>query len=388
MPLVAIVDGQRVEAPTLDAEAWEQLRAAVKKTGLELVCGQAGYMRTSKLGLQHFVHNTAACELHAASGPESQEHLASKAALAAAARAAGWKATIEFVGPDREWIADVLIERGGTRIALEAQWSPQAAEEFVRRTQRYAGGGLRTIWFAGPKNHSHVAGEDRYKIAGSADALTISLPGKIFRQTTEWPLEAGALAVFTGRFKKRVEVRPTGSLVLAKMARCYACSNWLTHWWLYGVVVDTRCGGPGQAAMFMAPLPFRKVALEPNVSADLLRELAARFAPPVVHRKLKTPEGGEYVGQVCPRCGRTQGDFYLNTVRRSAEVYFVPVSPGFELDRAMTAVVHECVDVGRGRCVPAPPNGVTFPGPAEKDFVSLDGFDAKLYEPLPERKRS
>lgn len=198
--------------------------------------------------MRHFVHKSAGCALHAAPGPESQGHLASKAALAAAARRAGWDATIEFVGPDREWIADVLIERDGSRIALEAQWSPQTSGEFVRRSQRYAEASLRTIWFAGPKNHGNVIGEDRFRIAGTADALTINLPGRVFEPETAWPLEDGAFAVFTGRFRKRVEVRPAGTLVLARMARCYACNQWITHWWVHGVVVtqgtDRRSRSP------------------------------------------------------------------------------------------------------------------------------------------------
>ncbi|WP_434317509.1 competence protein CoiA [Leifsonia sp. P73] len=385
MPLVAIVDSQRLEAPSMDDASWEQLRATYKQTGLELVCGQSGYPRTSKLGLRHFVHHTAGCGLHADSGPETQEHLASKAALAAAARAAGWTATIEYVGPEREWIADVMIERGGTRVALEAQWSPQTPEEFVRRTQRYAGAGMRTIWFVGPKNHAH-AGEDRYKLDGRADGLVIELPGRVFEQATEWQLTEGATALFMGRFRKRVEVRSAGALILAKMGRCYACNQWITHWWLHGVVVDTRCGKPGRAEMFTDPLPLRKQALEPALNADLLRELAAHFAPPTTHRTVKTQEGGEYIGQVCPRCGRVQGDFHLSTTKRRAQIYVVPVSPGVDLDRSLTAVHHQCDDIGRGRCTPQPPTRATFPGPAETGLVQFDAFYDDDFQPLPERR--
>lgn len=381
------MNGRRIEAPSLNDDDWAKLRAEVQQHPLELVCGQAGYLRTSKRGMRHFVHKAASCDLHAASGPESAEHLASKAALAAAAREAGWDATIEFVGPDREWIADVIIERGGARIALEAQWSPQAAEDFIRRSQRYAGAGMRTIWFVGPRNHDRAEVEDVYRISGSPESLTIDLPGRVFEAEATWSLQEGVLALFTGRFRKRLEVRPTGTLVLAKMNRCYACNQWITHWWLHGVIVDTRCGKPGQAAMFMSPLPLRKKALEPSLSAELLRELAASFAPPTTHKTVKTPEGGEYIGQVCPRCGRVQGDFHLTTTKHRAAVYYLPVSPGVDLDRSLTAVHHQCDDVGRGRCAPMPPRRPTFPGPAENGLVHFDAFWADDFEPLPERRR-
>lgn len=61
----------------------------------------------------------------------------------------GWEANPEVRGTTSDgeaWIADVLCERDGLRVAFEVQWSSQSDEEFRRRQQRYARSGVRTIW--------------------------------------------------------------------------------------------------------------------------------------------------------------------------------------------------------------------------------------------------
>lgn len=103
----------------------------------------------------------------------------------------------------------------------------------------------------------------------------------------------------------------------------------------------------------------------------------------MTHKKVKTPEAGEYIGQACPRRGRVQGDFFLGMARRTAEVYYVPVSPGVEIEVTVTSQHHQCDDIGRGRCASTPPNGVTFPGPDKGGPATFDPFGAEWYAPLP-----
>lgn len=113
MPLVAILDGERLESFHLDDEQWSQLRGSYRDHELRMTCGELAIPKTSSRGMRFFAHKPGSdrCALHVGR-PETPEHLQSKALLAEAARELGWEATIEHVAPDRAWIADVLIERG------------------------------------------------------------------------------------------------------------------------------------------------------------------------------------------------------------------------------------------------------------------------------------
>jgi competence protein CoiA len=104
-------------------------------------CGSAGFLRSSKYGVQHFVHaRRGTC----AWGPETAEHLAIKAAIVRACHAAAYSAETEVAGPD--WRADVLAVRGTTRVAFEVQWSVQTLAETVARQERYARDEIRGCW--------------------------------------------------------------------------------------------------------------------------------------------------------------------------------------------------------------------------------------------------
>ncbi|MEU1036312.1 competence protein CoiA family protein [Streptomyces mirabilis] len=102
--------------------------------------------RVSVLGLRHFAHwrRSADCPL----AGESPGHLLLKADVAAAARAAGWSATLEDAAPDGRWRADVLaVSPEGRRIALEAQLSAITERDVLERTNRYTADGVEVCWF-------------------------------------------------------------------------------------------------------------------------------------------------------------------------------------------------------------------------------------------------
>jgi len=112
-------------------------------------CKVAAVPKTSTRGNFFFAHaRRGECK----TAPESAEHLYCKTLVAQAATAVGWTVTAERPGASPEgedWVADVFCEKGGAKLALEIQMSPQTDEETIRRQVRYKASGVRGAWFFG-----------------------------------------------------------------------------------------------------------------------------------------------------------------------------------------------------------------------------------------------
>lgn len=136
----------------LDALTLEQLKERNRREHLFTAkcCDVRVQIRTPANKVPHFYHlsTTPNCS---GGGRESQEHLALKARIGAAAIEAGWDAEAEaaFRNPDGElvWKADVLAVRGNVRIAFEVQLSNPDWSAMHERQLRYQAAGVRGLWF-------------------------------------------------------------------------------------------------------------------------------------------------------------------------------------------------------------------------------------------------
>ena len=100
MPLTALLDGERVEAPSLDDDGWRRVRQA----GTALACPECHTRMIGKRPanrIADFAHyrRTTSCTWGAG---ESADHLALKWALTSHIRTVpGWSAEMEVSWPDR-----------------------------------------------------------------------------------------------------------------------------------------------------------------------------------------------------------------------------------------------------------------------------------------------
>ncbi|MCK4501234.1 hypothetical protein KAU11_12105, partial [Candidatus Babeliales bacterium] len=127
MPLRARIENKEVISTFLSKEEWNNLKDYIKSNNVDVTIAQTnkkGYLRTSKLGLQHFVHKRG--EKPENWKPESQQHLLAKSEVLLGCKDAGWEAISEF--SKKDWIADVIAIKGKNRIAFEIQWSNQTYE--------------------------------------------------------------------------------------------------------------------------------------------------------------------------------------------------------------------------------------------------------------------
>lgn len=145
MPLRAIIDNKEVISSFLSTEEWNDLKDYVKSNSLNVTIAQTskkGYLRTSKKGLQHFVHKKG--EKPDDWKPESPQHLLAKSEVILGCKDAGWEALSEFI--ENDWIADVIAIKESKRIAFEIQWSNQTYERTIERQERYKRDNVRGCW--------------------------------------------------------------------------------------------------------------------------------------------------------------------------------------------------------------------------------------------------
>ncbi|GGB82632.1 competence protein CoiA family protein [Deinococcus soli (ex Cha et al. 2016)] len=144
MPLTARLNGTRLISVDLTPEAFEALRG---EAGLQMTCCEAGArVKRSVRGLPFFAHAArGACEY----AGESDLHVHAKAEVLRAAREAGWAADVEVRGHTpggQAWRADVLCERGRSRVAFEVQRSGVTLADLHARQATYRQSGVRGLW--------------------------------------------------------------------------------------------------------------------------------------------------------------------------------------------------------------------------------------------------
>lgn len=147
MPFIAHLGEQRISALDLTSDQWARLRARADYPSLVLPgCGIRAIAKTSSRGRQFFAHrSTVKCnEAHLNESP--QHRLMKEAVARFIGSQPGWSAHVEYPGPNRNWVADVLAVSLNRRIAFEVQLTRQTDAEFEERSQiRFADGAL-PVW--------------------------------------------------------------------------------------------------------------------------------------------------------------------------------------------------------------------------------------------------
>ena len=361
MPLVAVFGEERVESWLLDDDEWAALRSSYRARGLVMACGQPGVPVEKATGTRFFRHKTD-CDAHEG-GPESVEHLASKALVAEVARELGWHAEVEAPSADRSWIADVLLTKDGRKpVAVEVQWSAQAAGQFAARTTRYQRDGVLCVWLVGPKN----VGRGDWNIDGKPDTLRMETPAVFAEPTVMSDMRHALTVLLRGDIRPRIEVAVEKVLVFTAMSKCHnsACAKWFSYWYLGALQFETRCGQQGTFRF----LDEYGIWMADRIELVFQRDVRAVFASsglPVAteYRKTHSKQTNlDYLAQRCPHCLWHLGDGFIAAEPRRWDWFAVPVTPQtLPLSADVITVQHVCTDSGHGRCSPAPAVRTVYP---------------------------
>ena len=147
--LSGVYQGHTVISVELTDAEWAEIRNAARHgdekqltspfTGDAMMCVQ------NRRGLRFFRMHPGGHD--GLTEPETEHHLRLKTGVWKTARQLGFEAQPEAPGPNREWVADVLIQRPGSRpLAVEIQWSYQNVDDFEYRTERYRQNGIDCVW--------------------------------------------------------------------------------------------------------------------------------------------------------------------------------------------------------------------------------------------------
>ncbi len=240
MPLRALTSsGENINAFEYDSTAWLQLKAEYQAMGLRMPCCEANAIpKTSRRGTAFFAH---ARKGDCTTAPESDEHLYCKYIVAKAVQLAGWRAITEYNGqtPEgEEWIADVLCEKGASRIALEIQMSQQTDEETQYRQERYRKAGVRGAWFLSSAIRREPIADNRdvpaFRLA------PVSLDRRPELLDFQVPLDEFVVGMLTGRLRWVIPERNQPVHIECMKDTCWACKRAVLQ--VYGHLTDMEIG--------------------------------------------------------------------------------------------------------------------------------------------------
>ncbi len=361
MPLVAMVDAVRTVSITLNDGDWTALQGAIrrKQSTLVLACSKPGHPKTSRLGTRFFAHNpgSGACGEHPGETPQL---LLAKTIIIEAATAAGWSADPEVRGDG--WIADVLAERDGHKIAVEVQWSAQTRDEYVSRQERYAGTGVRCAWFT--RHAGSVPAPSRelpvFLLTPAGDDMTGSIGDR------ELSLNNAVTALLGGRVQFREYVgdgTPCQTIINLLREKCWKCHRDFLIWNVTGMSATGRCGLTQHDHISYELFVEDRIEAAPMVRQAAAQAAADQPVPlATLARRSTKASGTTYLAFVCP-CGAVCGDnFVVDLIREAAygNPYRSITSPAGEPGLGRP---HWCLDTGHGNC-PKPPDGYAPPAPS------------------------
>mgnify|MGYP001097626420 CR=1 FL=1 len=146
MPLRALIDDIEIISTYLTSNDWDELKDRIKQESLDVIISQTkkkGYLRTSKNGLQHFVHKKG--EAPEDYKTESPQLLFIKSQILLGCKETGWEAISEY--EESKWSADVLAINGKNRIAFQVQWSPCTHKKTIAKQKEFKVDRVRGCWF-------------------------------------------------------------------------------------------------------------------------------------------------------------------------------------------------------------------------------------------------
>lgn len=331
MPLRAQLDGQTIFAFRFSKQSWLKLKG--KKLEMPC-CGERAIPKTSKLGTQFFSHyRRGDCE----SCPESAEHLYLKNLVVELAEKAGWMAFTEEPGrtaDGEEWVADVLCQKGESKLVVEIQWSHQTRDEFFRRQKKYSSSGVRAAWlFKLRKNKEYYQWDLPYEFETPVFGMKMEsgdLTSIVIAQFNE-PIRS----FLKGMFRSKLDWSPRKgetlyTNIIAQYRECWRCKNETGA--IIGIVAENKYGRTLDYKLFFHDGVPKFVLKHTNQQMLRSRNIGA------IKKRFSHGARTSYVSNGCVHCDALWGNTHIQSyalqdgsskVIKSIEFTYDGVSPKF-----------------------------------------------------------
>jgi Competence protein CoiA-like family len=294
--------GRSIHSFDLPDEQWRTLQLE-NRTARHLrmpCCSAEVTLKRSRLGTQFFAHKAVG---ECTTAPETETHLRLKRMAVEVARANGWTANTEAPGmsPSGEpWKADVLAQKGRSRVAIEVQWSSQANDEILRRQERYKESGVRCLWLLRQPSFPITRELPAANIGGSLEQGFLALiPACSRRQAV--PMREFLHAVFSRRFRFGLHVGADASVsVRAGSLSCWSCGS------------DTRIVTGVDIAFGPHELSFTvpEIGKHAELLDSILSQLSHDLQVGSIKLRFSKTQGRFYVSNGCFLCDELIGEFY------------------------------------------------------------------------------
>ena len=257
-------------------------------------------LKKSQCGTPFFAHKSVG---GCATTPETEAHLRLKRIAVDAARKHGWDAQTEVAGTTvkgEPWRADVLAQKGKSRVAIEIQWSSQANEETLRRQARYAESGVRCLWLFRHKGFPVSRDLPAVRVGGNPDEGFVALVPTGSREQS-LPVQEFFDAVFNKRLRFGL---PLGSDAIVSVQAgpllCWSCNSKTQI--VTAIVVD------------VGPDKYRFTVPDLDAHLDLFARIRGRIPDDLgigsIKRRYSKTQKRSYLSNGCAHCGALMGEFF------------------------------------------------------------------------------
>jgi hypothetical protein len=243
---------------------------------------------------------------------ETKQHHDLKQLAAAVGKSEGWTATMEAAETTlngKRWIADVLLERDGRRVAVEVQWSPQSQDAYINRQNIYAASGVEVVWMHRTRRlrPSAEVMEGRVTEAsdGGYEVFLEGYPGQVL------PAEDFVRSALNGSLKFGFSSSdPVNVHILAAEAECWhrECDGVYKVIPMLGITIgNPKFSDPSKVKLGIG---LSEIGRYQVAKAKLLSILCDLGGWEHVKERYSKTMQESYLSCGCPKCNRILGDHF------------------------------------------------------------------------------
>lgn len=365
MPLRAIINNVEVISSFLTKEEWIELKGQINSDSLEVIIAQTrkkGYLRTSKNGLNHFVHKKG--EKPENWKPESSQHLYIKNQVLLGCKDAGWSSKSEFI--ENNWIADVFATKGKLRIAFEVQWSPQSYERTLERQEKYKDDDVRCCWLFKKVPKEFIYWENELK--SNKEIPLFKLKEKKNKEIVidfngfEFKIRTFVKILLDGKIKFSKSIKSKFkqniSIFLFK-TNCWKCGE-LQYSYFIQEYVESKCGLEIDIEHQMwneyDENPEDELKFNPQIIKAINEfkktEVGKEIKIGQIKKRYSKTVNSSYKSFGCYKCDSIFGDWYLNTEIMESKMYesYIEIKTEIELNEIIREKEHWCFNEKNEYC--------------------------------------